>query len=142
MFNHESPLRSSEFVTKKIIDVSKKIKKNKNIKLKLGNINIYRDWGWAPEYVMAIWLMLQKQKPIDLIIGSGKVFSLKDFVEEVFYQLDINKKNLVSNVNKFKRGTDIQGYKANISQTKKVLKWQPKVGFKKIIYKMINNELF
>ena len=78
LFNHESSLRSKEFVTKKIIDVSKRILKNKNIKLELGNVNIYRDWGWAPEYVEAIWLMLQLKKPCDLIIGSGKIFSLKD----------------------------------------------------------------
>ena len=142
LFNHESPLRSDEFVTKKIIDVSKKIKNNKNIKLKLGNINVFRDWGWAPEYVNAIWLMLQRNKPIDLIIGSGKVFSLKEFVTEVFYQLGINKKNLIANVSKFKRNTDIHGYKADIKLTKKILKWQPKVNFKKIIYKMINDELF
>ena len=142
LFNHESPLRSDEFVTKKIIDVSKKIKNNKNIKLKLGNINIYRDWGWAPEYVRAIWLMLQRNKPLDLIIGSGKVFSLKEFVREVFFQLRIDNKNLVANVGKFQRNTDIRGYKADIRLTKKILKWQPKVNSKKIIYKMINNELF
>ena len=59
LFNHESSLRSNEFVTKKIINMSKKIKKNKKIKLYLGNINIYRDWGWAPEYVKAFWLMLR-----------------------------------------------------------------------------------
>ena len=142
LFNHESSLRSKEFVTKKIIDVSKQILKNKKLKLELGDINIYRDWGWAPEYVEAIWLMLQQKKPQDLIIGSGKIFSLKDFVNEVFNLLKINKKNLRVNVKKFKRKSDIRGYRANIRLTKKVLKWQPKTKFKKIVYKMVKNELF
>ena len=142
LFNHESVLRSKEFVTKKIIDTAKKIKKNKNIKLKLGNINIYRDWGWAPEYVEAFWLMLQKQKAEDLIIGSGTVHSLKEFVEEVFKLQKINKNNLVSNVKQFKRKLDIRGYKADISLTKKKLNWKPKTSFKKIIYKMVNDELY
>ena len=119
-----------------------KITKNKNVKLRLGNINIYRDWGWAPEYVEAFWLMLQKQKAEDLIIGSGTVHSLKEFVEEVFKLQKINKNNLVSNVKQFKRKLDIRGYKADISLTKKKLNWKPKISFKKIIYKMVNNELY
>ena len=142
LFNHESVLRSKEFVTKKIIDTAKKIKKNKNIKLRLGNINIYRDWGWAPEYVEAFWLMLQKKRAEDLIIGSGTVHSLKEFVVEVFKLQKINKNNLVSNVKQFKRKLDIQGYKADISLTKKKLNWKPKTSFKKIIYKMVNDELY
>ena len=142
LFNHESILRSNEFVTKKIIDTAKKIKKNKNIKLKLGNINVYRDWGWAPEYVEAFWLMLQKKKAEDLIIGSGKMHSLKEFIEEVFRLQKISKRNLVTNVKQFRRKLDIKGYKADITLTKKKLNWRPKTSFKKIIYKMVNNELF
>ena len=129
-------------MTKKIIEVSKKIKNNKNIKLKLGNINIKRDWGWAPEYVQAIWKMLQRKKPTDFIIGSGKVYSLKNFVDEVFKILKIKKKNLIYNVSAFKRNTDIQGYKADIKRTKKILGWKPKIGFQKMIIKMIKDELF
>ena len=142
LFNHESPLRSDEFVTKKIIEVSKKIKNNKKIKLKLGNINIKRDWGWAPEYVQAIWKMLQRKKPTDFIIGSGKVYSLKNFVDEVFKILKIKKENLIYNVSALKRNTDIQGYKADIKRTKKILGWKPKIGFQTMINKMIKDELF
>ena len=142
LFNHESPLRSEEFVTKKIVDTAKKIKKNKKIILQLGDINIYRDWGWAPDYVEAMWLILQRAKPQDFIIGSGKVYSLKDFVYEVFRYLNISKKNLKTNVKKYKRKIDLKGYKANITETKKLLKWKPKLKFKSIIHKMINNELF
>ncbi len=142
LFNHESPLRSKEFVTKKIVDTALKIKKNKKIKLSLGNINIFRDWGWAPEYVKAIWLMMQRSKPRDFIIGSGQTHSLKDFVNEVFNYLRISKRNLRANVKKYKRKIDLRGYKANISDTKKILRWKPNVKFKSIIHKMINNELF
>tara|TARA_B100000282_G_scaffold296816_1_gene280241 strand:+ start:3370 stop:4329 length:960 start_codon:yes stop_codon:yes gene_type:complete len=142
LFNHESPLRSKEFVTKKIVDTALKIKRNKGIILKLGNVEIVRDWGWAPDYVKAIWLMMQKTKPRDLIIGSGKTYSLKDFVNEVFRYLNISKKNLKTNVSKYKRKIDLRGYKANIADTQKILKWRPKLKFKDIIHKMIKNELF
>ena len=142
LFNHESPLRSKEFVTKKIIDTAIKIKKDRNIILRLGNVNIYRDWGWAPDYINAIWLMMQRSKPRDFIIGSGKTYSLKEFVDKVFRYLKISKKNLKTNVSKYKRKIDLRGYKANIIETQKVLKWKPSVKFDTIIYKMINNELF
>ena len=142
LFNHESPLRSNEFVTKKIILESNKILKNKNHKLFLGNINIYRDWGWTPDFVEAYWLMLQKDSPIDLIIGTGKIYSLRDFLNEVFKLKKLNFKNVKINVKKLKRKLDIKGYRANISKTKKILKWKPKLNFKQIVYKMVNDELF
>ena len=142
LFNHESPLRSKEFVTKKIVDTALRIKKDKKTKLNLGNINIFRDWGWAPEYVKAIWLMMQRDNPRDFIIGSGQTHSLKEFVDEVFNYLKISKKNLNVNVKKYKRKIDLRGYRANIKETKKILKWKPNLKFKNIIHKMIKNELF
>ncbi len=142
LFNHESPLRSEEFVTKKIVDTALKIKRKKSIKLRLGNVDIFRDWGWAPDYVKAIWLMMQRNRPRDFIIGSGQTHSLKDFVNEVFKYLDISKKNLKTNVSKYKRKIDLRGYKANIKDTRRILKWEPKLKFKTIVHKMINNELF
>ena len=142
LFNHESPLRSEEFVTKKIVDTALRIKKDKKTKLNLGNINIFRDWGWAPEYVKAIWLMMQRDNPKDFIIGSGQTHSLKEFVDEVFNYLKISKKNLNVNVKKYKRKIDLRGYRANIKETKKILKWKPNLKFKNIIHKMIKNELF
>ncbi len=142
LFNHESPLRSKEFVTKKIVDTALKIKKNKSLKLELGNVDIFRDWGWAPDYVRAIWLMMQRTKPRDFVIGSGKTHSLKELVKEVFKYLNINKKNLKTNVSKYKRKIDLRGYKANIADTQKILKWKPTLKFKTIIHKMIDNELF
>ena len=142
LFNHESPLRSKEFVTKKIIDVSKKIKKNNKINLELGNIDIYRDWGWAPEYVEAMWLMLQQKKPIDLVLGTGKKHSIRDFVNEVFKLKNISIKRLKANQSNLKRKNDIISYKADIKLAKKNINWMPKVNFKQIVKKMLNNELF
>ena len=142
LFNHESPLRSDEFVTKKITNVSKQIKKNNKVKLKMGNIDVYRDWGWAPEYVKAMWLMLQQKQPIDLIIGSGKKYSIRDFVNEVFKKMKIDKKNLITGTSKLIRKIDIQSYRANTALCKKTIKWETKITFKRIIHKMINDELY
>ena len=142
LFNHESPLRSNEFVTKKIINNCKLIKKEKLKYLFLGNANIYRDWGWAPEYVNAMYLMLKQKNPKDLIIGSGKRHSLKSFVYEVFRLLKIPKKHLKLNTKKLMRKKDIKSYRADPKLTKKILKWEAKTTFKKIVYKMVNNQLY
>ena len=142
LFNHESPLRSDEFVTKKIINHCKLIKKGKLKYLYLGNINIYRDWGWAPEYVEAMYLMLRQKQPKDLIIGSGKSNSLKSFVYEVFRLLKIPKNRLKANTKKLMRKKDIKSYRANPKLAKKILKWEAKTTFKQMIYKMVNGQLY
>jgi len=142
LFNHESPLRSNEFVTKKIINCSKLIKKGKLKHLYLGNINIYRDWGWAPEYVEAMYLMLRQKNPKDLVIGSGKRHSLRSFVYEVFKLLNISRSSLKINVKKLMRKRDIRTYKADPKLAKKILKWKAKTSFKQIIYKMVNEQLY
>ena len=142
LFNHESPLRSNEFVTKKIINHCKLIKKGKLKHLYLGNINIYRDWGWAPEYVEAMYLMLRQKHPKDLVIGSGKRHSLRSFVYEVFRLLNIPRSSLKINVKKLMRKRDIRTYKADPKLAKKILKWKAKTGFKQIIYKMVNEQLY
>ena len=142
LFNHESPLRSNEFVTKKIINHCKLIKKGKLKYLFLGNINICRDWGWAPEYVEAMYLMLRQQQPKDLVIGSGKKYSLKNFVDEVFRLLKIPRNRLKINTKKLLRKGDINAYQADPRLAKKILKWKAKTTFKQIIYKMVNEQLY
>ena len=142
LFNHESPLRSKHFVTKKIINTSLKMKKNNSLNLYLGDINIYRDWGWAPEYVKVMWLMLQQKKPNDFVIGSGKKYSIRDFVYRVFSLLKINKNRLKYNTKKLQRKIDIKSYTANTNFIKKKLGWTSKTSFKQIVFKMVNNELF
>ena len=142
LFNHESPLRSNEFVTKKIINCSKLIKKGKLKHLYLGNVNIYRDWGWAPEYVEAMYLMLRQKHPKDLVIGSGKRHSLRSFVYEVFRLLNIPRSSLKINIKKLMRKRDIRTYKADPKLAKKILKWKAKTSFEQIVYKMVNGQLY
>ena len=142
LFNHESPLRSDEFVTKKIINHCQLIKEGKLKYLYLGNVNIYRDWGWAPEYVKAMYLMLKQKNLIDLVIGSGKRHSLKSFVYEVFRLLKIPRNRLKVNTKKLIRKKDIRSYRANPKLAKKILKWETKINFKQIVYKMVNDQLY
>ena len=142
LFNHESPLRSNEFVKKKIINDCKLIKKGKLKYLYMGDINIYRDWGWAPEYVEAMYLMLKQKNPKDLVIGSGKRHSLKNFIYEVFRLLKIPRKHLKTNTKKFMRKNDIRSYRADPRLAKKILNWKAKTTFKKIIYKMVMKQLY
>ena len=142
LFNHESPLRSNEFVTKKIINHCKLIKKGKLKYLYLGDINIYRDWGWAPEYVNAMYLMLRQKNPKDLVIGSGKRHSLRSFVYEVFRLLKIPRNRLKANTKKLMRKRDIIYYQADPRLDKKILNWKVKTTFKQMIYKMVKGQLY
>ena len=142
LFNHESPLRSDEFVTKKIINHCQLIKKGKLKYLYLGDINIYRDWGWAPEYVEAMYLMLKQKDPKDFVIGSGKRHSLRSFVYEVFRLLKIPKKCLKLNTKKLMRKKDIRSYRADPRLAKKILNWKAKTTLKQIVYKMVKEQLY
>ena len=142
LFNHESPLRSDEFVTKKIINHCKLIKKEKLKYLYLGDVDIYRDWGWAPEYVYAMYLMLKQKNPKDLVIGSGKRHSLRSFIFETFRLLKIPRNRLKANTKKLIRKKDIKSYRSDPRLAKKILKWKARTTFKKIIYKMVNEELY
>ena len=142
LFNHESPLRSNEFVTKKIINHCKLIKKGKLKYLYLGDINIYRDWGWAPEYVKAMYLMLKQKNLKDIVIGSGKRHGLREFVYEVFRLLKIPKCHLKLNTKKLMRKRDIKTYQADPRLAKKILNWKAKTTFKQIIYKMVKGQLY
>ena len=142
LFNHESPLRSDAFVTKKIINHCHLIKKRKIKYLYMGDINISRDWGWAPEYVEAMYLMLRQKDSKDLVIGSGKRHSLKSFIFEAFRLLKIPKNRLKANTKKFIRRNDIRSYRSDPRLAKKILKWKAKTSFKQIIKKMVYDELF
>jgi len=142
LFNHESPLRSNEFVTKKIINNSKLIKKNKIKFLYMGNVNIERDWGWAPEYVEAMYLMLKQKNPRDLVIGSGTKKSLRSFIYEVFRILNIPKNRLKANTKKFVRNKDISSYRSDPRLAKKIINWTSRTKFKQIIHKMVYDILF
>tara|TARA_Y100000768_G_scaffold388264_1_gene383112 strand:- start:8694 stop:9644 length:951 start_codon:yes stop_codon:yes gene_type:complete len=139
-FNHESPLRPNRFVTKKIIKGVLQIKSGKLSHLEMGDISISRDWGWAPEYVEAMWLMLQSDDPKDFIIGTGKSYSLEKFIEIAFLHKELAWKDyVVSNKNKY-RPNEIQYNVANPKKIKGILNWEAKVTFEKLIEKLFQTK--
>ena len=142
LFNHESPLRKERFVTKKIIKTAYRISRGENIKLELGNIKIKRDWGWAPEYVEAMWLMLQQKEPNDFIIATGKTISLKDFVMLTFKFLNLNWKDHVILNDAYLRPTDILAGYANPLKANKILGWQAKYKVEDVIKMLIEEEAY
>jgi GDPmannose 4,6-dehydratase len=140
LFNHESPLRKERFVTRKIISTAYKISTGLNIKLSLGNININRDWGWAEEYVNAMWLMLQQNTSDDFVIATGRTTSLKDFIKITFNLLGLNWEDHVIVDEGLKRPTDISVGLANPEKAKRLLNWEAKIGIEEVIKLMLENE--
>jgi GDPmannose 4,6-dehydratase len=141
LFNHESHLRGDQFVTKKIIKSACDISKGIQNKLVLGNINISRDWGYAEEYVEAMFLMMQQNNPDDFIIATGETRSLKDFIEIAFNYFDLDyEKYLVIDKNLF-RPSDLRINKANPRKANQILKWKSKLKLEDIVSKMIEFEM-
>ncbi|WP_440915391.1 GDP-mannose 4,6-dehydratase [Candidatus Pelagibacter sp.] len=158
LFNHESPLRGEEFVTRKIIIGLVKILKKEIDYFELGNIYAKRDWGYAKEYVEAMWKMLQKKKPDDYIISTGKTYSIKDFINFAtsYLRMDVkwvgkglkeklvykkSKKTLIKINPKFFRPSEVNILIGDSAKAKKDLKWRPKTDLKKLIKIMIDDEI-
>jgi GDPmannose 4,6-dehydratase len=126
LFNHESPLRPQHFVTQKIIHGVKEISKGKLDKITLGNLDISRDWGYAEDYVEAMWKMLQIDKPTDFIIATGKTYSLRDFVKKSFDVYCLDWKKYVNVDKSFFRPLDLNSSKASPEKAKNILGWEAK----------------
>ena len=141
LFNHESPRRGFEFVTRKISFAVAKIKLGIQKKLYLGNIEAKRDWGHAKDYVKAMWLMLQKKKPKDYVIGTGEAHYVKEFVKIAFTHVGLNYKNYVKTDKKLFRPAEVDLLKANYSHAKKELKWKPEITFKRLVTSMVDSDL-
>jgi GDPmannose 4,6-dehydratase len=137
LFNHESPLRPERFVTQKIISTACRIAAGSPEKLSLGNIEIERDWGWAPEYVEAMYLMLQQNEPDDYVIATGTSHKLEDFVSHTFSELNLDWKEYVLTDKSLLRPTDITLGKGNPTKAKEKLGWQAKSKMQDIIKMMI-----
>ncbi len=138
LFNHESPLRPRRFVTQKIVAAACEIAQGKPGKLQLGNISIQRDWGWAPEYAEAMYLMLQQDKPDDFVIATGETNSLESFVVEVFSYVGLDwQKHVEINTNFF-RPTDIAVSCGNANKAKEKLGWLAKYHMKDIAQMMVD----
>jgi GDPmannose 4,6-dehydratase len=141
LFNHESPLRLDRFVTKKIIKSAVRISKGSKEKLHLGNTNIERDWGWAPEYVDAMWRMLQYKLPEDFVISSGQKNSLMDFVEKTFTYLKLNARDHLEIKPELFRPSDVSRSFGNPIKANKFLSWKAQKNIDNIIENMILYEL-
>ena len=142
LFNHESPLRGLEFVTRKITNTFAAIKFHKADKLRLGNIQVKRDWGFAGDYVEAMWLMLQQKKPIDYVIATGKSHSLEEFLTLTAEYSDLGDwQNFVDIDNSLKRPTDIDELVGDSSKARKELGWKPKVNFKELVKMMVDHDI-
>ena len=141
LFNHESPRRGFEFVTRKISFAAARIKKGLQKKLKLGNINSKRDWGHAQDYVKAMWLMLQQDNPGDYVVGTGINHSVEEFVKKAFDYVNLNYKDYVIVDKSLIRPTEVDALLANYSKAKKVLKWEPKISFDNLISEMVESDL-
>lgn len=136
-FNHESERRGFEFVTRKITSGAASIKLGKMDSLRLGNIEARRDWGYAPEYVKAMWLMLQQETPDDYVIGTGVTHSVKEFLEIAFGVLDLDwQKHVIIDETLYRPNEAIE-LKANPQKAKEKLHWQNEVGFDTLIRKMV-----
>ena len=137
LFNHESPLRPERFVTQKIVASACRIAKGSNEILSLGNIEIRRDWGWAPEYVMAMMLMLQKQEPNDYVIATGESCSLAEFIAEAFDTVGLNWQDFVRVDPNLMRPTDLALGLGNPQKAKEQLGWQAKYRAKDVVKMMV-----
>ena len=141
LFNHESPFRGLEFVTRKITYSIARILKNKKDKIVLGNIKSKRDWGFAGDYVKAMWLMLQQDNPKDYVIATGKSHSVEDFLEKAFQYVGIdNWREYVSIDKKFMRPQDIDNLIGDSSKAKKELGWTPSVSYEELVKMMIDED--
>ncbi len=141
LFNHESPLRKERFVTKKIVSAACRIAGGSDEKLSLGNINIQRDWGWAPEYVEAMWLMLKQEQANDFIVATGSTISLKQFIIYVFEYLNLDWQEHVIFDDNLLRPTDIEKGLADPAKAKNVLQWEAKIKSEILTKKMVDCEL-
>ena len=158
LFNHESPIRGETFVTKKIVQGLIRIKQGQQKKLFLGNLYSKRDWGHARDYVEAMWKMLQQKKPDDFVIGTGKTFTIKEFVNRASKKINLNirwlgkgikekainiknKKVIIECRMRYFRPLEVDYLKGNAIKAKKILKWAPKISIDNLIDEMIEHEI-
>ena len=137
LFNHESPLRPERFVTQKIVKAAVRIADGSAERLKLGNLDIYRDWGWAPDYVDAMWRILQQEEPGDFVIATGKMHSLKEFLEETFIHVGLKAWDYVETDTSFLRPSDIISSVGKPQKASEKLGWHHSTSFDQIIAKLL-----
>jgi GDPmannose 4,6-dehydratase len=141
LFNHESPRRGENFVTRKITMGLAAIKKGQAKELRLGNLDAKRDWGYAKDYVEAMWLMLQQPKPDDYVVATGETHSVREFLEESFSYVGLNWQDYVKVDEKYFRPAEVDLLLGDPAKAKRVLGWKPRVGFKELVRLMVDADL-
>ncbi len=141
LFNHESPLRGIEFVTRKISNAAAKIKLGLRDKLSLGNLEAKRDWGYAPEYVESMWLMLQQDRPDDYVISTGETHSVQEFARKAFDVVGLDWQQYVEVDERFLRPLDVDHLEGDCSKARRTLGWQPTVKFDRLVEIMVEADL-
>jgi GDPmannose 4,6-dehydratase len=140
LFNHESPLRPSRFVTRKVTTAAARIAAGSRERLALGNLSIRRDWGWAPDYVEAMWRMLQREQPEDFVVASGVAHSLEEFVATAFAAVGLNWRDHVDHDSSLVRSSDIMWSLGDPSKATRVLHWRSSVKLPEIVARMVRAE--
>ena len=141
LFNHESPRRGETFVTRKITMAAAKIKLGLQEKLYLGNLDATRDWGYAPEYVESMWLMLQQEKPDDFVVATGVGATVRDFCDVAFSRLDLNYKDFVVTEDRYIRPTEVDALIGDPSKIRKMLGWEAKTHWEELAEIMVQADL-
>jgi GDPmannose 4,6-dehydratase len=141
LFNHESPRRGETFVSRKITQAATRIKLGLQDKLYLGNLDAKRDWGFAGDYVEAMWLMLQIDKPDDFVIATGQTHSVREFLDQAFGLLGLDWKKYVEFDKRYLRPTEVDILQGDGSKAAKILGWKPKVGFEELVKMMTDADM-
>jgi GDPmannose 4,6-dehydratase len=141
LFNHESPRRGIEFVTRKVTDGVARIKLGLAPDLHLGNLDARRDWGFAGDYVEAMWLMLQRDTPCDYVVGTGETHSVRELVELAFGHVGLDYRDYVVSDPRFHRPAEVELLLADASKARRELGWQPKVSFRELVTMMVDADL-
>jgi GDPmannose 4,6-dehydratase len=141
LFNHESPRRGETFVTRKITRAVARIKFGLQKKLYLGNLEARRDWGYAPDFVEAMWLMLQQESPEDLVIATGEAHSVREFLEEAFSHVDLDWREYVEIDPRYFRPTEVDFLLGDAAKARRILGWEPQVSFKELVHIMVDADL-
>lgn len=141
LFNHESPRRGLEFVTRKITHTAARIKLGLQEELLLGNLETKRDWGYAGDYVEAMWLMLQQEVPEDYVIATGETHTIQEFVEETFSCLELDWKKHVKQDARFMRPAEVDLLVGDSSKAKKILNWQSRIKFQELVRMMVDCDI-
>jgi GDPmannose 4,6-dehydratase len=141
LFNHESPRRGLEFVTRKVTNAAARIKVGLQQELRLGNLDAKRDWGFAGDYVKAMWLMLQQDKPEDYVISTGEMHTVQELVEIAFGHIGLDWRNHVVLDPKFMRPAEVDLLLGNSTKAKRELGWEPEVGFEQLVKMMVESDM-